>query len=162
MLNNIEASEESKVVSTRVMRFDRERWHEVDVMDLAASDLVYFQGKLIKLTAPPTVVNGKVHLSARTHLDDEQIILALGGEWRDRQATIMVMDYTNAACRDFSDGTCMIAELEAGPGALYSPRLTAHELENWCKDNLERYEAFFEVNEAALDRGENIKVVPWW
>jgi hypothetical protein len=146
-----------------VMRFDRNKWNEVPVMDLIETDLVYCQGALIEVTGPPTVVNGQVNLPVRQcPATDEPIVLAVGSEWRNRAATAAVMDYTNADCRDFGDGTHMIAELEAGPGAIYSPRLSAQNLEEWCKNNLSRFESFFAANEAALDRGEIVKTEPWW
>src|SRR5690625_2290600 len=145
------------------MRFDRCGWFEGAVMDLIETDLIYYQGRLIELTAPPIVVDGKVHLSARPHQSkDDPIVLAVGEEWRNRQATAAVMDYTNSACRDFGDGTHMIAELGEGPGAIYSPRLSTQQLEEWCNSNLDRFEAFFEANVVALDRGEIVKMEPWW
>lgn len=146
-----------------VMRFDRDEWHEVAAKELVETDLIYYQGKLIEVTGQPTVVDGKVHLSARPYqAEDNPIVVAVGEEWRERQATTAVMDYTNSACCDFGDGTHMIAVLEEGPGAIYSPRLPTQQLEKWCMDNLDRFEAFFEANEVALDRGEIVKMEPWW
>lgn len=146
-----------------VMRFEREKWKEVPVLELAEGDQVYCQGVLVELAAAPLVVDGKVNLSVRARPDNEApITLSVGDEWREREATTAVMDYTNAACMDFGDGTYMIAELEYGPGAIYSPRLPAGELEAWCKENLQRYKAFFAANERALDRGDVVTLHPWW
>ncbi|GAB0154373.1 hypothetical protein [Marinobacterium sp. BA1] len=146
-----------------VKRFCHDRWHQVGVKDLTEKDLIFYQGQLLEVTGQPEVKNGRVHLPARLcQAANDSIVVAVGDAWKNREATIAVMDYTNAACRDFGDGTEMIGELEAGPGAIYSPRLTVEELEAWCMANLGRFEAFFESNEAALDEGDIIKIEPWW
>lgn len=146
-----------------MMRFERDRWVEVAATELVETDLIYYQGAPFEITDPPTVVDGKVHLPACAYqAKDDPIVLAVGKEWRDRQATAAVMDYTNSDCRDFGDGTHMIAELEEGPGAIYSPRLSTQQLEEWCMNNLDRFKAFYVANEVAIDRGGVVKMEPWW
>jgi len=151
------------MIQPSIMRFDRDGWKQTPSITLNEGDLIYHQRTLLEVTEKPKMVGEKVQISAKpADVADEPIVVAVGGNWRERQATTAVMDYTNAACLDFGDGTHMIAELEAGPGAIFSPRLTAKELEAWCLENLERFEAFFEANEAALDAGAIVKMDPWW
>ena len=149
--------------SGSVMRFDQDGWFKIAVMDLVESDLIFHQGRLLEVTGQPALVNGVVQIPARIpQIKDDPIVVAVGEAWRDRQATSAVMDYTNSACRDFGDGSHMIAELEEGPGAIYSPRLSAQQLEEWCRDNLDRFESFFAANESALECGEIVKMEAWW
>ncbi len=132
-------------------------------MDHVENDLVYYQDQLFEVKGQPTINNGQVQLPAQLYqATDDPIVVAVGDAWRNREATIAVMDYTNAGCRDFGDGTHMIGEMEEGPGAIFSPRLPPEELEAWCMANLDRFEAFFEANEVALDEGDIIKIEPWW
>lgn len=132
-------------------------------MSLVETDVIYYHGELLEVKDPPVVVNGRVHLpTRRCHAIDQPIVLAVGSEWHNRDATCAVMEYTNADCADFGDGTYMITQFEAGPGAIYSPRLSAQKLEKWCQNNLHRFDAFFAMNEITINRGEIAKMEPWW
>jgi hypothetical protein len=53
-------------------------------------------------------------------------------------------------------------DVEAGPAAVFSPRLEVSELEVFCKENISRYEAHFDTNELALDQGEIIGMKLFW
>ena len=146
-----------------VMRFEKDRWTNILMADVKIGDVIYVNNQLIEVLDSPVEENGKLRLDVRlAKSDDEPIVLALGKEWNDRQATVAVMDFTGSGCRDFGDGTYMIAELEEGPGAIYSPRLSIKELEDWCANHLDRFVAFFESNELALDRGDVVRMTPWW
>lgn len=56
----------------------------------------------------------------------------------------------------FPDGTAQFAENETYPYVVYSPRLTEEKLEQFCKDNLAKYEAYFEANFDAIDKGDEL------
>lgn len=146
-----------------VWLFSKDKWIETSASGLDKGDLIYYKGDLIELVSKASVVDDKVHLPARSYqVTNEPIVIAAGEQWRNRKSTLMVMDLTNSDCRDFADGTYMIAELEMGPGAVYSPRLTSDQLEEWCSVNLSRFKGLYTENEAALERGDTIKIKPWW
>ncbi len=54
----------------------------------------------------------------------------------------------------FPDGTAQFAENATYPDVVFSPRMTEPELESFCKQNLSQYEAYFEANFDAIDRGD--------
>ncbi|SHO23807.1 Putative transmembrane protein [Moritella viscosa] len=56
----------------------------------------------------------------------------------------------------FPDGTVQFAENETYPDVVYSPRLTEDELEVFCESNLSKYEAYFETNIEAIDKGDEL------
>lgn len=63
----------------------------------------------------------------------------------------------------FSDGTLQFAENETYPDIVYSPRLSEEKLEQFCKDNLAEYEAYFETNFDAIDQsGELPPIEIFW
>jgi hypothetical protein len=56
----------------------------------------------------------------------------------------------------FPDGTMQFAENDTYPEIIFSPRLTEPELEAFCQSNMDRYEAYFEVNFEAIDEGGDL------
>lgn len=63
----------------------------------------------------------------------------------------------------FPDGTLQFAENETYPDIVYSPRLSEEKLEQFCKDNLAKYEAYFEANFDAIDQGDELPPIePFW
>lgn len=89
-------------------------------------------------------------------------MIAVGGEWDARPNLAKAMEYTFSGCHDFSDGTALVGELTAGPGHIYSPRLTEGELEAWCAEHIDAFHAHYEQNKVALENGELVQVQPWW
>ncbi len=56
----------------------------------------------------------------------------------------------------FPDGTVQFAENETYPDIVYSPRMTESNLEQFCKDNLAKYESYFNANFDAIDKGDKL------
>lgn len=50
----------------------------------------------------------------------------------------------------FPDDTLQFAENDSYPETVYSPRLNENELEMFCKENMERYQAYYEQHKEAL------------
>lgn len=148
----------------QIHRFEFDHWSEVAVQDVEPGDLVHHNGRLLQVNAKPYQKDGTTHLPASICFICEEgpIVLALGEAWEERQHIAMAMDYVGASLREFDDGTALIAELEHGPGAIYSPRMKIEELELFCKEHIDRYRAFFETNEARLDRAEAVSMEAWW
>lgn len=59
----------------------------------------------------------------------------------------------------FPDGTLQFAENETYPDVVYSPRLSIDELEEFCKSNLKRYEAYFDEHFDAIDAGDELQPI---
>ena len=53
----------------------------------------------------------------------------------------------------FKDGTVQFAENETYPEIVYSPRMKEDALEEFCKSNLSKYEAYFDTNFDTIDKG---------
>lgn len=77
-------------------------------------------------------------------------------------ATITAMSILNAQCLGFYDATFILGVLEAGPGCLYSPRLTANELEQWCSYHLPQFKKLAQTYKAQLSSGQHMCIQPWW
>lgn len=146
-----------------VMHFDGYYWKETHVMSLIENDLVFYQGELIQVTGQPTMKNNTATLPSKTYYSPNTAgQLAIGKDWKNREATVRVMDYTNSTCHDFGDGTYILALLEAGPGAVYSPRLSAEKLEAWCQSHIEKFLEIYAENKPQIDNGETLIITPWW
>lgn len=149
--------------NSNIMCFRHDAWIEVKTMGLQAGDWFKREGRLFKVKSEPVIVDGKIHMDVEPFLpESEPIVIAVGDEYDLIPETLKLMDELNSGCRDFGDGTYMIAELEGGPGAIYSPRLSEEKLEDWCKNNAKHFEPFIIANQEALERGDLIKIEPWW
>ncbi|MBW6123685.1 hypothetical protein KZ843_12435 [Pseudomonas aeruginosa] len=62
----------------------------------------------------------------------------------------------------FPDGTEQFLEVVGDTVLVYSPRLVPAELERFCQTNLERYQAFHEENEEAIQNYECVPMAPFW
>lgn len=62
----------------------------------------------------------------------------------------------------FPDGTEQFLEVVGETVHVYSPRLVPAELERFCQTNLERYQAFHEENEEAIQNYECVPMAPFW
>lgn len=69
---------------------------------------------------------------------------------------------TVAWLHEFDDGTQQFMDADQEPPQVYSPRMTPGALERFCEENIEAYRAFYDNNEAALDRRESVPMVPFW
>ncbi|TBW57388.1 hypothetical protein EZI54_06945 [Marinobacter halodurans] len=54
----------------------------------------------------------------------------------------------------FDDDTLQFAEHKSFPDTVYSPRLSEEQLETFCQEHLDRYEAYFKENFEAIERGD--------
>lgn len=146
-----------------IERFDFDRWETVSAAELKPGDWIFVNNITHLLHDFPAVKDGKIVLKAVPVSDDQRPIKLMVGEYaNDLNHVGMAMDYTNSDLNEFGDGTVMIMDVEAGPVAVFSPRLEVSELEAFCKENISRYEAHFNANEHALDRGEIIGMEPFW
>lgn len=146
-----------------IERFDFDRWETVSAAELKPGDWIYVNNATHLLHDFPAVKDGKIVLKAvPVSNDPEPIRLMVGAYASGLNHVAMVMDYTNSGLNEFGDGTAMIMDVEAGPAAVFSPRLEVSELEVFCKENISRYEAHFDTNELALDQGEIIGMKLFW
>jgi len=143
----------------QIKRFVYDRWEDAPVSELTVGDTIFNNSHAYKLTEPPFTEEGKTVLRAEK-LEELPIVVMLYGGPSEALAT--VMDYTNSGCINFDDGTHMIAELDMGPGAVFSPRLSLSELEAWCQENELKFEAHYSNNFEAIDAGQIVKIDPWW
>ncbi len=62
----------------------------------------------------------------------------------------------------FPDGTEQFIDDDSSPVFIYSPKLSPDELEVFCKENLCRYQSFYETNETKILHFERVLLVPFW
>jgi hypothetical protein len=72
-----------------------------------------------------------------------------------------VMDCVGAPLYAFEDGTSALFDDE-NPEVIYSPRMKVKLLEEFCKANLSRYQAFYDAHAAAIEDGQQVPMTPWW
>lgn len=75
-----------------------------------------------------------------------------------------VEDYLGGIGRvKFEDGTVQFARMDTYPDVVYSPRLIPHQLEVFCKRNLDRYRQYCEqLIEAALFKQPDPPIERFW
>jgi len=56
----------------------------------------------------------------------------------------------------FPDGTYQFAENETYPEIVYSPRLTEKELEDFCREHMDKYQAFNDQHHDVIESGGDI------
>lgn len=62
----------------------------------------------------------------------------------------------------FPDATFQFADQDCSPVQYYSPRLSEVELETFCRENIERYQAHYKKNKDALDDCQSVPIEPFW
>ena len=62
----------------------------------------------------------------------------------------------------YSDGTYQFADQDCTPAVVYSPRLPEPELEEFCRENIERYRHHYEQNKEAIDNLETPPIEKFW
>lgn len=146
-----------KTVST----FQHDRWAPKPIAELAVGDLISHGGKVATVTALPYEKDGMTHIPGEPY--DSGPIKLLVGEFADgNQHVMMAMDLVGSDMAEFSDGTALITDLEAGNNMVYSPRLPLAELEAFCAEHIARYQAFYDANEDAIENGQAVQMEPWW
>jgi hypothetical protein len=56
----------------------------------------------------------------------------------------------------FPDDTVQFAQNDTYPEVVYSPRMTEPELEKFCMENMDKYQAYFDANFEAIDEGDDL------
>lgn len=146
-----------KVINT----FHHNHWAPKPVDELVVGDLISHGGTVATVTASPYEEAGMTRIPGKPY-DPGPIKLMLGEFANDKEHIVMAMDLVGSALAEFDDGTALITDLENGQSFIYSPRLPMAELEAFCAEHIERYQAFFDANVDAMDRCQPIPMQPWW
>lgn len=77
-------------------------------------------------------------------------------------AITRAMDHAGTTLYLFADGTAALWDDHDVPDLLYSPRLALPQLEAFCQQHAERYQAFYDQHAAAIENGEKVPMSPWW
>lgn len=143
----------------RVFRYDR--WIKKEITTIEEGEMFINDGKQYIATGEPRQTDGVWHIPAKRP-EEKPIKLLLDSSGALNDYVAMAMDYCVSGVCDFDDGTYMIGELAAGPGFIYSPRLTAEKLNDFCEVNFPHYEEFLSKNEAAIEQGKLVPMKPFW
>ncbi|MCC4288172.1 MULTISPECIES: hypothetical protein [Halomonadaceae] len=146
-----------KTIST----FQYDHWAPKPVEELVVGDLISHGGTVATVTAPPYEEAGVTRIPGKPY-DPGPIKLMLGEFADGKEHIVMAMDLVGSGLAEFDDGTALITDLEEGHGLIYSPRLPIAELEAFCAEHIERYQAFYDANADAIDRCQLIPMQPWW
>lgn len=122
--------------------FKHNEWIEATLENLSQGDYIS-NGHETYLVCDMPFENENGKLEVPCVLPEPKPIIIQLGNNNDKYIT-MAMDLAGTSLRDFGDGTMMLCEFEGGNTHVYSPRLTKSELELFCKDNIEKYQAFFD------------------
>lgn len=146
-----------KTIST----FQYDRWVQKPVAELGVGDLISHGGKVATVAALPYEEGGKTHIPGEPY--DPGPIKLLVGEFADSiQHIMMAMDLVGSELAEFDDGTALITDLEAGHNLVFSPRLPLADLDAFCAEHIERYQAFYDANENAIESRQAVQMKPWW
>jgi hypothetical protein len=141
--------------------FHYDHWAPKPVTELEVGDLISHGGKVATVAARPYTEGGKTHIPGEPY--DSGPIKLLVGEFADGMEHIMMaMEFVGSELAEFDDGTALITDLEAGHSLVYSPRLPLAELEAFCAEHIERYRAFYDANEVAIESHQTVAIEPWW
>ncbi|GGM25182.1 hypothetical protein ACFQDN_21770 [Pseudomonas asuensis] len=144
-----------------IVTFLYDHWAPKPVNELEVGDLISQGGKVTTVAALPYAEGGKTHIPGEPY--DSGPIKLLVGEFADgMEHVMMAMELVGSELAEFDDGTALITDLEAGHGPVYSPRLPVSELEAFCAEHIERYQAFYDANEDAIESRQTVTLEPWW
>lgn len=144
-----------------VKKFCYDHWEEVTSDKLAVGDMISLEGQVAHVTGEPFSREGVTHLPTRPYAPGS-IKLAFGEACANLEHIIMAMDMVGSELQEFDDGTALITCFEFGSSHIYSPRLPLEELNSFCFEHLERYQAFYDQHASVLEDGENVPMEPWW
>lgn len=136
--------------------FRQDKWIDVDPLDLQVGDEFQQAGMSLRVSKKPYLAKGVVNIPAE-RVQEGGITVVLSDGVIER-----CMDFTGGDLRHFEDGTAIIANFEAGPGHVYSPRLPRPDLEAFCTMHFGIYESFYRDNRDDLDEGNAVPMSCWW
>lgn len=76
-------------------------------------------------------------------------------------AITRAMDRVGTTLHLFADGTAALWDEEVPP-LIYSPRLAPAQLEAFCQQYAEHYQAFYDQHQVEIEEGERVPMSPWW
>lgn len=148
-------------VMKNISTFQHDRWAPKPINELVVGDLISQGGEVATVAAPPYEEEGVVRIPGIPY-DPGPIKLLLGEFAEGKDHIIMAMELVGSELAEFDDGTVLITDLEAGHNLVYSPRLPIAELEAFCAEHIDRYQAFYDANEAAIEDRQAVPMEPWW
>ena len=80
----------------------------------------------------------------------------------EQEATNQAMKCCGSGIVDFGDGTLMITAFPKGDPRIFSPRLSAKRLEEFCKKNSKKYTEFYSNNRDLIDDGYLASMERFW
>lgn len=144
-----------------ITTFQHDHWAPKPVTDLEVGELISHGGQVATVSALPYEEKGVTHVPAKPY-DPGPIKLLIGEFAEGKEHIIMASELVGSDIAEFDDGTALIADLEAGHNLVYSPRLPMAELEAFCVEHIERYQAFYDAHEDAIEGRQAVPMEPWW
>lgn len=140
--------------------FKHDQWVEASFENVSQGDYISDgNDTFLVCDMPFKNENGKLEIPC-VMPDPEPIVIQLGNN--GDQYITMAMDLAGTSLRDFGDDTMMLCEFEDGNTQVYSPRLPKLELEQFCKANIEKYQAFFDQYGERFDELGLIPMDKFW
>ena len=142
-----------------VKKFIFDKWVQVEESELVAGDIVIINNKTLVVQGPLFYEEGKAKLPAEAYPSEPPRLL-FGA--KDKEYICMAMDYCGSSAQEFDDDTMMIIDIDDGRSLIFSPRLSVAYLNNFCKDNMEKYIEHFDKNINELERGWVVPIKHFW
>ncbi|MCA2016965.1 hypothetical protein LDJ79_12640 [Vibrio tritonius] len=139
--------------------FKEDCWIEKEVTALVKGDIFVSKSTTYIARSATRILYGRPQIQAVV-FDSGPNFLTFGEANMDY--ICMAMDYTCSPAHLFDDGTMMLCDFSDGNTNTYSPRLPRKQLNEFCKNHMDEYEAFFDQNEDALESGAIISLPKFW
>lgn len=139
-----------------VYKFDYDKWVKADPAFLVKGDVISV-GNITAIFSHTDSKNPK-RLCCDS-LPESPMHIMLGD---DHDFTTQAMDCVGSDVVRFNDGTCQITSFSNGCKNVYSPRLTASELESFCKRNIRFYQTFYDENRNDVEEGRPLAFSCFW
>ena len=143
--------------SHQVKRLNGDRWEDVEVRTLKPNDIfLHAHGPRI-VTGNPILRNGQLRVPAKDYSSNATCRFET-----DQESINKAMKCCGSGIVDFGDGTLTITALPKGDSKIYSPRLSAKQLEVFCRIHSNKYIDFYSHNRALVDEGKLASMERFW
>ncbi|PAW00436.1 hypothetical protein CRN52_12350 [Vibrio vulnificus] len=140
-----------------VKRLHGDRWESIEVRSLKPNDIFLHAYGARIVTANPILRNGELRVPAKDYSSIAKYCFET-----EQEATNQAMKCCGSGIVDFGDGTLMITAFPKGDPRIFSPRLSAKRLEEFCKKNSKKYTEFYSNNRDLIDDGYLASMERFW
>lgn len=143
---------------THIEKFNHDKWVECEATDLERGDIFRLNGIAYVASGKAKSDKGVLQIDAKPYYSGD-IVIDLS---REREYITMAQDYVGSQVTEFGDGTFMVGDLNGGTDTIYSPRLPEQELNDFCKQHIDKYKTFYIAHRDSIDDCQLIPMAKFW